>query len=211
MPEFIGGTSIDILPSTITQTSADSASNPLGSYAGQLYGSGSSKHPIQHYCDEHGYIIGIMSVVPVPNYSQLMPKHFWKTDSLDYFSPEFGHIGLQPIYSNEVAPNQLAQDSTVNVDTDVFGYQRAWYDYLQRVDEVHGQFRTTLRNYVMNRVFDSKPELGPDFTIIDPKHLNDVFTVQSVDGEVIDKIQGQIYFNISSKRPIPMFGVPRLE
>ncbi len=211
MPEFIGGASIDILPTTVTQTSQDSAENPLGSYAGQLYGSGSSQHPVTQYCDEHGYIIGLISVVPVPNYSQLMPKHFWKKESLDYFTPEFGHIGLQPIPSREVCPNQLAQDPNANFETDVFGYQRAHYDYLQRVDEVHGQFRQTLRNFVMNRVFDDKPELGPSFTVIDPTHLNDVFTVQSVDGELIDKILGQIYFKVSAKRPIPKFGIPRLE
>ena len=211
MPEFIGGASIDILPTTVTQTSQDSEENPLGSYAGQLYGSGSSQHPVTQYCDEHGYIIGLVSVVPVPNYSQLMPKHFWKKESLDYFTPEFGHIGLQPIPAREVCPNQLAQDPNANFETDVFGYQRAHYDYLQRVDEVHGQFRHTLRNFVMNRVFDSKPELGPSFTVIDPTHLNDVFTVQSVNGELIDKILGQIYFKVSAKRPIPKFGIPRLE
>lgn len=217
MPEFIGGASIDVTPTTITQTSQDSEDNPLGSYAGQLYGSGSSKHSVSQYCDEHGYIIALMSVVPVPNYSQLMPKHFWKMDSLDYFSPEFGHIGLQPIPAREVCPNQMAQDPNADFEKDVFGYQRAHYDYLQRVDEVHGQFRTSLRNFIMNRVFDSKPSLGPSFTVIDPNHLNDVFTVQSIvdpnTGQevVVDKILGQVYFNVSAKRPIPKYGVPRLE
>lgn len=210
MPEFIGGVSIDIVPQTISQTSADSESNPLGSYAGQLYGSGSSKHSITQYCDEHGYIMLILSVVPVPNYSQLLPKDFLKTDSLDYFSPEFGHIGLQAIPYSEVCPVQVANDPDSNL-TDTFGYQRAWYDYLQLYDTVHGQFRTTLRNFVMNRVFDEKPVLGPSFTTIDPKQLNDVFTVSEVEGEPIDPILGQIYFDIKAKRPIPRYGVPRLE
>lgn len=210
MPEFIGGVSIDIMPQTISQTSADSGDNPLGSYAGQLYGSGSSKNSITHYCDEHGYIMLILSVVPVPNYSQLLPKDFLKTDSLDYFSPEFGHIGLQAIPYSEVCPVQVVNDPDSNL-TDTFGYQRAWYDYLQLYDTVHGQFRTTLRNFVMNRVFDEKPVLGPSFTTIDPKQLNDVFTVSEVDGEPIDPILGQIYFDIKAKRPIPRYGVPRLE
>lgn len=208
MPEFIGGVSIDITPQTISQTSADSESNPLGSYAGQLYGSGSSKNSISQYFDEHGFVMAILSVVPVPNYSQLLPKYFIKTtDSLDYFSPEFGHIGLQAISNKEVSPLQCTAD---NVDG-VFGYQRAWYDYLQSVDEVHGQFRTTLRDFVMNRVFDNLPILGPSFTVIDPKQLNDVFTVREVEGEPIDPILGQIYFDIKAKRPIPRYGVPRLE
>lgn len=217
MPEFIGGASIDVTPTTITQTSQDSENNPLGSYAGQLYGSGSSKHPVTQYCDEHGFIIGLVSVVPVPNYSQLMPKHFWKKDSLDYFTPEFGHIGLQPIPAREVCPNQMMQDPNADIEKDIFGYQRAHYDYMQRVDEVHGQFRNTLRNFVMNRVFDSKPVLGPDFTVMSPDHLNDVFTVQYFTdpdtGEkvFVDKILGQMYFSVSAKRPIPRYGVPRLE
>lgn len=208
MPEFIGGVSIDITPQTISQTSQDSESNPLGSYAGQLYGSGSSRNSVTKYFDEHGFLMAILSVVPVPNYSQLLPKYFIKTtDSLDYFSPEFGHIGLQAILNEEVSPLQCNVD---NVDG-VFGYQRAWYDYLQSVDEVHGQFRTTLRNFVMNRVFDTLPVLGPSFTVIDPEQLNDVFTVREVDGEPIDPILGQIYFDIKAKRPIPRYGVPRLE
>ncbi|WGL30895.1 major capsid protein [Dipodfec virus UOA04_Rod_495] len=208
MPEFIGGVSCDVTPSTVSQTSQDSLDNPLGSYAGQLYGSGGSNNSVSKYFDEHGFIIGIMSVVPVPNYSQLLPKHFLKTtDSLDYYTPEFGHIGLQPILNQEVSPLQTTEDNS----SSVFGYQRAWYDYLQSVDEVHGQFRTDLRNFVMNRVFDNLPVLGPSFTVIDPKQLNDVFTVREVDGKPVQPILGQIYFNISSKRPIPRYGVPRLE
>ena len=208
MPEFIGGVSCDVTPSTVSQTSEATTDNPLGSYAGQLYGTGSSKNSVSKYFDEHGFVIAILSVVPVPNYSQLLPKHFLKTtDSLDYYSPEFGHIGLQAISNSEVSPLHVT-----SADKDgVFGYQRAWYDYLQSVDEVHGQFRTTLRDFVMNRVWDNLPVLGPSFTVIDPKQLNDVFTVREVDGEPVSPILGQIYFDIKAKRPIPRFGVPRLE
>lgn len=206
MPEFIGGVSCDVTPNTVSQTTP--TDEPLGSYAGQLYGSGSSKNSVDNYCDEHGFIIGILSVVPVPNYSQLLPKHFLKTDdSLDYYSPEFGHIGMQAVHNQEVAPLQCSYADL----SGVFGYQRAWYDYLQSVDEVHGQFRTTLRDFVMNRVFDNLPILGPSFTVIDPEQLNDVFTVREVDGEPIQPILGQLYFDVQAKRPIPRFGVPRLE
>ncbi len=206
MPEFKGGVSCDVTPNTVSQTAP--TDEPLGSYAGQLYGSGSSKNSVDCYCDEHGFIIGILSVVPVPNYSQLLPKHFLKTtDSLDYYSPEFGHIGLQAISNSEVSPLHVTA-----ADKDgVFGYQRAWYDYLQSVDEVHGQFRTTLRDFVMNRVWDNLPVLGPSFTVIDPEQLNDVFTVREVEGEPIQPILGQLYFDVKAKRPIPRYGVPRLE
>lgn len=132
---------------------------------------------------------------------------------LDYFFPEFGHIGYQPIRYNEVCPIETfnAKDDL----SDTFGYQRAWYDYLARVDEVHGLFRTSLRNYLMNRVFNVKPQLAESFLLVDPAQLNDVFATNVVDpdtGEVKDdKILGQIYFDVKAKRPIPMFGIPRLE
>ena len=104
MPEFIGGVTQDVMPTMVTQTTEGGEGSPLGSYAGQLSCVGTSKHSIRHYCDEPGWIIGILSVVPVPNYSQLLPKYFMRDNVLDYFFPEFGHIGYQPITYREVCP-----------------------------------------------------------------------------------------------------------
>lgn len=208
MPEFIGGTSIDIMVNQISQTTPTETS-PLGDYAGQAAGIGSGE-TINEYFDEHGFVIGILSVVPVPNYSQLLPKHFIKRDAFDYYFPQFGHIGMQPIKYNEVCPVQAYQESTEqsNVLDETFGYQRAWYDYLASTDEVHGEFRTNLRNFVMNRTFDVKPELVNDFLTVDPSQLNDVFAIQD---DSYDKILGQIYFDVKAKRPIPLYGIPKLE
>ena len=207
MPEFIGGTSEDVRINMVTQTSSDVEGSPLGSYAGQATCVGTSNHKISHYCDEHGFIIGILSVTPVPNYSQLLPKHLIKRNVLDYFFPEFGHIGFQPIRYNEVCPVQAYNDSMDSLN-DTFGYQRAWYDYLASTDEVHGLFRTSLRNYVMNRVFDLKPSLSESFLLVDPKQLNEVFA-STLEND--DKIIGQVYFDVEAYRPIPQFGIPRLE
>lgn len=202
MPEFIGGVSRPVMVNQISQT-VPLETSPLGDMAGQASVVGSGK-PITHYCDEHGFIIGILSVTPVANYSQLLPKHFNVTDAFDYYFPEFGHIGMQPIYNWEVAPIQAHLEGKLN---DVFGYQRAWYDLLANTDEVHGLFRTELRNFLLNRTFDSTPELGKDFTTINPEHLNEVFAYT----DKTDKIIGQIFFDLSMKRPIPLYGIPKLE
>lgn len=204
MPEFIGGCSQSVDIQQINQTSESTSDNPLGSYAGQAYAVGGSNNTIQHYCDEHGYIIGIISVVPVPCYSQLLPKHFTKMDTLDYYFPEFGHIGMQPIPYREVCPLQA---HVLGYDLNgTFGYQRPFYDYLASTDEVHGQFRTTLKDFVLQRVYKSLPSLSPDFLTVDEKDLNNVFAVE--DG---DHILGQIHFKVHAKRPIPRYGIPRLE
>lgn len=212
MPEFIGGMSEPIYINQVNQTvgtEGDKYGQPLGSYAGQGSVVGSSEHAIEQYCDEHGFIIGILSVTPTPNYTQLLPKFFTKENYLDYYFPEFGHIGMQPITYKEVCPTLTKEfDSTSNVSlNDTFGYQRAWNDYIASVDEVHGLYRTSLRNFVLNRVFTTPPKLNSSFLNVDPRHLNDIFTVQ----DVSDKILGQVYFDVSAKRPIPRMGIPRLE
>lgn len=212
MPEFIGGVSGEMEVYKVTQTS-NSGETPLGSFVGQAQIKKYSNHSVTHYCDEHGFIIGIMSVVPVPVYSQLLPKVFTKSSQLDYFFPEFGHIGYQPILQKEVSPLQtFYSGSDLNK---VFGYQRAWYDYLASTDEVHSQFRTTMRDFIMNRTFEDEPELGEEFLLVDPNQLNDVFLAGTDDNNLYapeaDKIIGSLLFNVSAKRPIPMFGIPKLE
>lgn len=209
MPEFIGGTSTPVDIQQINQTSASTDLDPLGSYAGQAFVVGTAQNKIREFCDEHGFIIGVAYVVPTPIYSQLLPKHFLKFDTLDYFFPEFGHIGLQPIKYSEVAPLQSNYEGVPLSDT--YGYQRAYYDYLSSVDEVHGDFRTTLRDFVLMRHFKSVPSLTEDFLTISEDQLNDIFTVNDVNGTPIDHILGTFHFDAVFKRPIPRFGIPRLE
>ncbi len=206
LPEFIGGVTQDVMPTMVTQTTEGGEGSPLGSYAGQLSCVGTSKHSIRHYCDEPGWIIGILSVVPVPNYSQLLPKYFMRDNALDYYFPEFGHIGYQPITYREVCPIQ-AKAAGKDLST-VFGYQRAWYEYISRVDEVHGQMRTSLRNFLINRVFDVAPELSESFLLVDPSQTNEIFTVTA---ENEDVWMGQVYFDYQAKEPIPLYGIPKLE
>lgn len=209
MPEFIGSITQQVEVSQINQTSA-TGQDPLGSYAGQLSCIGGRRDGFQKYCDEQGYIIGIISVVPVPTYSQLLPKHFLKVnESLDFFKPQFNHLGYQPIKYTEVCPLQcLINDQPLE---QTFGYQRAWYDYLSNTDEIHGDFRTTLNSFILARTFNNIPSLSPDFLTVDPESMNNVFTVSEVNGKPIDTILGQIHFDITMMRPISRFGVPSLE
>lgn len=208
MPEFIGGFTKWFDTTQVNQT-AQMDGDPLGSYAGQLSAVGGTEGSIQQYCDEHGYIIGIVSITPVPSYSQLLPKDFIKRDPLDYYFPEFGHLGFQPVTYNEVCPLQAI---LAGVDTNsVFGYQRPWYDYLAETDKVHGLFRTNLSDFVLSRKFMNVPSLNPDFLTIDPEQLNQIFTVtKDASGNRLDPFLGQIHVQCLMKRPIPRFAIPGL-
>lgn len=202
MPEFIGGVSRDVSVQQITQT-VKNEFGELGEFGGNSYVMGSGE-TINRYCDEHGFIIGILSVVPMANYSQVIPKYLIKRDALDYYFPEFGKIGMQPIQNKEVT---FLESIGEGKKDEIFGYQRAWYDYLARTDEVHGLFRTSLRNFLVGRTFDSLPSLSAQFSTIDNSQLNNIFYVD--DNE--DKILGQIFFDVTGVRPIPVYGIPAIE
>lgn len=212
MPEFIGGLSRSVHMSAVEQT-VDTVGqidgSPLGTLAGRASAVGSDGRPITHYCDEHGWIIGFVSITPRPVYSQTLNKMLTRTELLDYYFPEFGHIGFQPILNKELSPLQckLGQTEDGTGTDDVFGYQRAWYEYLERYDEVHGDFRSTLRDFLIQRVFDGVPKLGKEFLLVGDKEVNEVFAVQ----DNSDKIFGQMVFDVVMKRPIPKFGIPKLE
>lgn len=210
LPEYLGGITRDVTINPVTQMvevdGSGSYTSALGSQAGNGICFGNSEHTIKGFCDEESIVMGLLTVVPMPVYTQPIPKFFLYRDRLDTFNPEFDHIGYQPIYTKELCPvNQWLADNT-KMNT-VFGYQRPWYEYCQKRDTAHGLFRTELRNFIMNRVFAGVPELGQEFTTVDPSQVNDVFSVT----DVSDKILGQVYFDCTVKLPISRVVVPRLE
>lgn len=202
MPEFIGGITRRV---SVQELMAQDGAN-LGDFSGYAGIFGSSDHTMSHYCDEHGILLGVVYVRPVPVYSQLLPKLFTKDHPFDFYFPEFAHIGYQPITYREVTPLQ-AHYTGVDIDS-VFGYQRAWYDYLQNVDEAHGDFRTSRANFLMQRTFLNPPVLGREFIQVHPEDISDVFKVTDPN---YDMVYGQIAFDIEAIRPISRFGIPRLE
>lgn len=211
MPIFIGGVSQTINVSKVVNNNGD-GDTPLGSFAGIASIMGKVNHNIRHYCDEHGFIMGLLCITPTPSYSQLLPKHFtYLNNPLDYFNPEFNNIGMQPITYDEVCPIQ-AYAEEISLQTPVlhrtFGYQRPWHEMVRRVDESHSLLRLDLRNYLINRIFNSRPELSQRFIKCLPEDCNDVFAVTLPND---DKFVGQVVFECYAKRPLPRMSIPTLE
>lgn len=206
MPEFLGGISDTIPVYKVTQTTPTDG-NPLGSFAGQGSLQSGMRHVIRKYCPEDGYILGVMSVVPAANYSQLLPPHFTRMSLLDWHFPQFNNISYQPMLYKHLCPYQAYAVNHDNVNR-VFGYQRAYWDLISSFDEVHGEFRGSMRNFLINRVFDKAPELSKDFLLVNPDHVNDVFAMTAENG---DKILGSIAFDITKKTTIPRNSIPHIE
>lgn len=206
MPEFLGGISDTIPVYKVTQTTPTEG-NPLGSFAGQGSLQSGMRHVIRKYCPEEGYILGVMSVVPAANYSQLLAPHFTRMNLLDWHFPQFNNISYQPMLYKHLCPYQSYSVNPQYVNN-VFGYQRAYWDLISSFDEVHGEFRGSMRNFLINRVFDTAPELSKDFLLVNPDHVNDVFAMTSESG---DKILGSIAFDITKKTTIPRNSIPHIE
>lgn len=209
MPEYLGGITRDIIVNPITQTveTVDTGAyvGSLGSQAGLATCFGNSDGSISVFCDEESVVMGVMYVMPMPVYDSVLPKWLTYRERLDSFNPEFDHIGYQPIYLRELSPLQAYSEGKP-LDT-VFGYQRPWYEYVQKNDRAHGLFLSSLRNFIMFRSFENAPELGKEFTVMQPGSVNNVFSVI----EVSDKILGQIHFDCTAQLPISRVVVPRLE
>lgn len=218
MPEFFGGFSRDIEMHSISQTvdqdmdGAQTYAKALGSQSGIAGVRGDSGRALECFCDEESIVMGILIVTPLPVYTQLLPKHFTYRGLLDHYQPEFNHIGFQPILYKEVCPIQAYNELPETIHN-VFGYNRPWYEYVQKYDQAHGLFRSNLSNFLMNRVFNQKPELAQSFLVIDPEQVTDVFAVTKADDgtDLTDKIYGQIWFDCTAKLPISRVAIPRLD
>ena len=194
-PEYITGLKTPVIISEVLNTSA-TAEEPQGNMAGHGVAVSTGKYG-NYFCEEHGYIIGIMSVMPQPAYQQGIPKTYLKNDPLDFFWPSFAHIGEQPVTNDELYAYQAT-------GSDTFGYVPRYAEYKYQASRVAGDFRTILDYWHLGRIFATQPALNQAFIECTPEQCERIFAVQ--DGE--DNLYCQIMHKIKAVRPMPKFGTP---
>lgn len=152
--------------------------------------------------EEHGFVIGIMSVLPRTAYQQGLDRKWSRQERFDYYFPQFAHLGEQEVKNREVFWNSTGLPD----DPDgTFGYQARYAEYKYHKSEVSGDFRNTLAYWHMGRIFDALPALNADFVTADPTHR--IFANTE---EFDDKLWIQVYNRVSALRPMPYYGTPRL-
>ena len=190
-------------PITISEVLQTSANNteptPQGNMAGHGVSVGSSNY-VSYKCEEHGYIIGIMSVMPKTAYQQGIPKHFKKLDKFDYYWPSFANIGEQPILNEELYHQNNATDA------ETFGYTPRYAEYKYIPSTVHGEFRTSLDFWHMGRIFGSKPTLNQDFIECNADDVERVFAVTA--GQ--EHLYVYLHNEVKATRLMPYFGTPTI-
>lgn len=203
-PEYLGGgkqhVSISEVLSTFDNTAGDL---PQGNMSGHGVSAGVT-HGFSKSFNEHGYIIGIMSVMPKTAYQQGISKHFSKFDKFEFYWPEFAHLGEQEIKNKELFFD-TTNAGTSNQET--FGYTPRYAEYKFTPSTVHGDFRSSLAYWHIGRIFQDQPALNEEFITADNQEMDRIFAV--VD-PAQHKLWCQIYNSVDALRPMPYFATPDL-
>lgn len=195
-PEYITGVKSSVIISEVLNTTGTDDA-PQGAMAGHGVGIADGNYGT-FFCEEHGYIIGIMSVLPTTAYQQGIPRMFSRRDRYDYYWPQFEHIGEQSIEMKELYIDAAQPNGG-------FGYVPRYSEYKYMPSRVAGQFRTTLDFWHMGRIFDTEPALNSDFIQANPTKR--VFAV--LDPEE-DELWCHMYHDIWASRPMAKYGSPTI-
>lgn len=195
-PEYITGIKSPVIISEVLNTTGEDGGLPQGNMAGHGIGVTSGKYG-KYFCEEHGYIIGIMSVLPLPAYQQGLPRHYGQRSSrYDYFWPEFAHLGEQEIKMKELYIAAANPETTL-------GYSPKYAEYKFQPSTVHGDLKTSLDFWHAGRIFDTEPALNQQFIeMVDDKRI---FAVTDPNE---DSLIAHVLNKVSAIRPMPFFGTP---
>jgi len=197
-PEYITGLKTPVIITEILNTTGP-IQGTTGTQQGTMTGHGTAFNKGQagtYFVEEHGYIMGILSVLPKTAYQQGIPKDFFKTDYLDFGFPEFAHLGEQPILEKEIG-------AYTTTDPNIFGYTPRYAEYKFMLNRVCGDFRTSLNYWHMGRIFAAPPGLNQAFIESDP-----TTRIFSVTDPTVQHLWIQVVHHIKALRPLPKFGTP---
>lgn len=214
-PEYLGGGIQQMIISEVLQTGqpTGTSSLPQGNMAGHGISVGRT-NGFHRSFDEHGFVMGIMSVIPKTQYNSNMDRMWFRTSRLDYYQPHLAHLGERSVLQVELqmlknttkawTPFSLSDPSADN--NTVLGYQSQYAEYKYISGQTHGQFNSTLAFWTLGRLFDSSNLTPIDRDFIECTARNDIFAVE----DDTDHLVCQIYHEVSVLRPIPLFSTPAL-
>nr|WAE43417.1 MAG: major capsid protein [Microviridae sp.] len=193
-PEYIGGLRSPVIVSEVLQTS-ETGTTPQGTMAG---------HGItvaQDYCgsyfaQEFGYILGIMSIMPVPMYQQGVNRQWLRTSRFDFFNPLFVGLSEQGVEEAELF---LSDNEAANKI--IFGYQGHFDEMRYKPNLVCADMRDTFNYWHIGRSFASAPGLNDTFLQCIPR--KDIFADQADPGFLVHWSN-----RITAVRPLPVLAAP---
>lgn len=207
-PEYLGGTSVPLVSTTVAQTSESTTNSPLGNLASFV--TMTSHAAWKKSFTEHTIILGLANVRADLSYQQGLPRMYSRRTKYDFYWPQLANLGEQAVFNKEIyAQGSDVKDSDGNaVDDNVFGYQERWAEYRYHYNMITGKMRSTdpqsLDVWHLAQQFSSLPVLNQSFI----EEAVPIDRVLSVTDEPSVILWGQ--FNLKCARPMPLYSVPGL-
>lgn len=210
-PQFLGGLVTPVQVQQVLQQSGYSGTDQrdmTGYAAGRAF-AGVGGRIFRQRFKEHGYIIGILSIMPKAYYYQGIPRHFLRHDRFDYYLPQTAHLGEQGVYNMELYFDNQAH---MEQNEQIFGYIPRWAEYKTAFGGIHGDFRGNLNYYHMARTFSnsSKPTLSEEFILTKNVPTRPFAVWQSENPTINHLCWVNCYFKVIASRPMPYHSVPKV-
>lgn len=164
-PEYLGGGKQTIAFSEVLRTGNNPEADPENSI-GEMAGHGIAalrSNRFRYFCEEHGYIVSLVSVRPKSMYLDSLPRLWSKRTKEEFYQRELELIGQQEIRNSEIFAS-----GTASADNQTFGYQDRYAEYRRLFSQVAGEFRDVLDHWHLGRIFSSLPTLNQSFIDCDP-------------------------------------------
>ena len=213
-PICIGSASYNVGTRGIDQTGAnDSGNNPfngVGAQYGRGAGLGSDYLVKDFTANEPGYVMVLASLVPEVTYSSgvaPMFKRYLSEGSITQMAvAQLQNMGDQPVFAEELLDTLSVGSSGI-----VFGFQDRFADFMFMPNEAHGEMRDgrTLDSFVLQRSFNSIPELSSSFLEIPKNYLDQVLVANEAISGFSAWYDTLLEYKVSM--PLAEFSLPSLQ
>lgn len=191
-PVFIGGMSQYIeFDEVISKSATETAygSQPLGDIAAIGRGGKPLNNGHIHYqCEEPGYIMGLMAITPMVDYSQGNDFDLNLQTIDDLHKPALDGIGYQDLIQEQMVGETSTYNgkSISNMIHKAANKTVAWIDYMTNYNRTFGDFAAgeALDFMVLNRRYEvENSEITDLTTYIDPQKYIEIFADTSIDSQ----------------------------
>lgn len=186
-PVFQGGMSQMIEFDEVVATTGNTEGQVLGELAGRGYARQPNSSGKLHFqVEEPGYVIGIMAITPMVDYSQGNDFDLNLFTMDDLHKPALDGIGYQDLMNEQRAWWTAEQDGKTIVDTTP-GKSVAWIDYMTNFNRTFGNFAAGESEdfMVLNRNYERGTNNGitNGSTYINPQEHIDIFADTAIDSQ----------------------------
>lgn len=192
-PVFIGGMTQyiefdEVISKSATET--EYGSQPLGDIAAIGRGGKPMNSGHVHYqCEEPGYIMGVMAITPMIDYSQGNDFDLNLQTIDDLHKPALDGIGYQDLIQEEMVGETSTYNGSGNISTMIHKAANktvAWINYMTNYNRTYGDFAAgeALDFMVLNRRYEVENcEITDLTTYIDPQKYIEIFADTSIDSQ----------------------------